>query len=370
MSAEQSARTPLYENHVALGARMAPFAGYTMPIVYAGIAGEHSAVRNSCGAFDVSHMGRLRFQGVSGKNALQRLTTIHVPAVQPGCARYGLILNDDSGIIDDVFLYVPFEGEYLLVVNAANRQAVLARLEELSLKDDVVDETGTTAMIAVQGPDARPAVSSVIPGVEIPALSNRIATFLRDGAMHSIATTGYTGEDGVEIIGPNGSIAALWEQLIDEGATPAGLGARDTLRLEVAYPLHGHELTPRTHPKQGRVSWAVDARNEVFAGRDAYLSGIESSHPKLVGIEVSSRGVPRAEQAVHCDGNPVGHTTSGTFSPTLRKGIALAYVTSPDCAALGTVLEIIPEGSSARALSGTVVRTPFYREGSRRSSEE
>ena len=134
MSAEPSVRTPLYENHAALGARMAPFAGYAMPIVYTGIAGEHSAVRNSCGAFDVSHMGRLRFQGPSGESALQRLTTIHVPAVQPGFARYGLILNDGAGIIDDVFLYAVRAGEYLLVVNAANRHAVLTRLEELGLR--------------------------------------------------------------------------------------------------------------------------------------------------------------------------------------------------------------------------------------------
>ena len=372
LSNDSLAATPLHSRHTALGAKMGPFAGYDMPIVYAGIAAEHAAVRAGCGVFDVSHMGRIRFTGTAGVDAVQRLTTIHLPSVETGSARYGLVLNDDAGVIDDVIAYRLTDDDWMLVVNASNRVAVLERAEHLGVRDPLVDETEVTGMLAIQGPAARDVLLKAAPSLRIPEYSMRVVETSLNGVPVDVATTGYTGEDGVEVVTRANDIGGVWDALIDCGATPAGLGARDTLRLEVGYPLHGHELAPDIRPAEARAAWAVNLRNDVFAGRDAFLATRdEPISRRLVGIRTSGRGVPRADQVVACGGAEVGRVTSGTFSPTLGTGIALAFVAA-EHAETGTPVSVgqratgVARGNPRRAVEGEIVALPFYRDGSRR----
>jgi aminomethyltransferase len=370
------AKTPLFDRHVSLGANIGPFSGYSMPIVYSRIGTEHEAVRTAAGIFDVSHMGRLHFRGSGAVETLERLTTIHVPSIEHGCARYGVVLDAEAGVIDDVFLYssgtepgvgVPDGAEYMLVVNAGNLANVLKQLASLEPVCVPDDETDTTGMIAVQGPSARGIVSVVL-GVEPPVFSNRVERIAWKDIPLLVATTGYTGEDGAEIIGPNEAVADLWDCFIEAGVTPAGLGARDTLRLEVAYPLHGHELSTKITPNQARISWAVDLGNTDFHGRDAYMAARQANDGAvLVGLRCEGRGVPRAEQIIYHEGKVVGTVTSGTHSPTLKTGIALGYVTT-HLAVPGTKVELAAAGSS-RQVDAQIVKTPFYTYGSRRPSE-
>lgn len=348
---------------------MGPFAGYEMPIVYTGIAEEHRAVRTNIGMFDVSHMGRLRFHGDAGIEALRHLTSIDVSGVPMGHARYGMVLNNRAGIIDDVFLYTVTDDDRLLVVNASNRKAVLSHIDKLGIGSAAVDETDTTGILAVQGPCARDILKRVLPSVNLPEFSNRVISTRWETFDLLVATTGYTGEDGCEIVAQNAAIEALWDRLIEAGVTPAGLGARDTLRLEVAYPLHGHELTPEITPVQAGLTWAVNTKNEHFFGRDAYVAAKDRSAPKLVGIRVRSRGVPRADYSVVIDGAEIGRTTSGTFSPSLRAGIALAYI-DPEHTTPGTVVSVVPTNAPNRPLDAEIVQLPFYRVGTRRPSRK
>ncbi len=348
---------------------MGPFAGYEMPIVYTGIADEHRAVRSNVGIFDVSHMGRLRFRGDRGFEALRLLTTIDVTSVLVEHARYGMVLNDHAGIIDDVFLYTVAENDRILVVNASNRNTVLAHMEKLGIRSAAIDETDDTGMLAVQGPHTRDILKRVIPGADLPDFSNRIVSTRWEAFDLFVATTGYTGEDGCEIIAANPAIETLWDRFVEAGAVPAGLGARDTLRLEVAYPLHGHELSPEITPVQAGLTWAVAAKNEHYFGRDAYIAARSQSVPKLVGIRTRGRGVPRAEYSVVVDGAKIGRTTSGTFSPSLKAGIALAYV-DPASATPGTTVSIVSDSAPNRPMEAEIVDLPFYREGSRRPSRK
>lgn len=362
---ESLLHTPLYDRHVRLGAKMAPFAGYAMPIMYSGIAAEHRAVRSRAGLFDVSHMGRLVFRGEPGADALERLVTIHASALEPGHARYGCVLAEDAGVIDDVILYRLAAEEYLLVVNAANRGAVLAHLGALDGAAD--DRTEATAMLALQGPAAREVLARVMPHVAPPDLSMRVAATTWEEAPLLVATTGYTGEDGVEIIIPADRTDDLWDRLLDAGATPAGLGARDTLRLEMGYPLHGHELSTAITPWQAGIPWAVDLRNEAFCGRRRYLERREEPARRLAGLVALGRGVPRAGQDVLRGDATVGTVTSGTFSPSLERGIALAYV-EPAIAGPSARVNVAPPDAHERRLAMEATKPPFYRHGSRRPS--
>ena len=363
-------RTPLFERHERLGAKIGPFAGYAMPITYGSIADEHHAVRTSAGLFDVSHMGRLVFRGEAGVGALERLVAIHAPGLPVGRARYGFVLTDEGGVLDDVILYALSERERLLVVNAGNRAAVIEHFRTLEVAhSSMSDETDSTGMVALQGPAAREVLGRVMPDVEPPGLSQRVITAAWEGARLVLATTGYTGEDGVELIAPAGLVGRLWERLCEAGASPAGLGARDTLRLEMGYPLHGHELSTEITPWQAGLAWALDLRNTAFCGRDRLLERQDEPTRQRVGLRSEGRGVPRAGQEVFHDGTLVGKVTSGTFSPSLRVGVAMAYVDAP-LAKHGTRLTVLPPGSLAREAPVEVVPLPFYRRGSRRSSRE
>lgn len=361
--------TPLFERHEELGAKIGPFGGYAMPITYGSIAREHLAVRTRAGVFDVSHMGRLAFRGEAGINALERLVTIHVPALTVGHARYGFVLTEDGGVLDDVILYALTENERLLVVNAGNREAVLRHFASLDVEHSCLrDETEGTAMVAVQGPSARRILRAALDVVP-PEPSMRAVALRWEGTPLVVATTGYSGEDGVEIIAPAGKAGELWDRLVEAGARPAGLGARDTLRLEMAYPLHGHELSPAITPWEARLGWALDARNTSFFGRERVMERRGESRRTLVGLRALGRGVPRARQRVLYGGEVVGAVTSGTFSPSLRVGVALAYV-DRECAPEGTSLAVCAEGEDTRQLPVEVVPIPFYDRGSRRSSRE
>ncbi len=360
-------RTPLFNRHLALGARMAPFAGFEMPIMYRSIAEEHNAVRHGCGIFDVSHMGRLRFSGTAGHELLERLTTIHVASVGAGTARYGFILTDSGGILDDVILFATRAAEWVLVVNAGNRRSVVEHMGKLEPYPRFFDDTESTGMVAVQGPATRAVLRQVMRGLPVPDRANRVIETDWNGTPVVLSTTGYTGEDGVEIIAASGRIEALWDSVIEAGAVPAGLGARDTLRLEMGYPLHGHELSKETDPWQAGLGWAVDRRNEKFTGRSALLARGNDKTPRLVGLKAAGRGIPRAGNLVEDHGIVVGEVTSGTFSPSLQQGIALAYV-GFGAASPGKQFSVRDRESESRRITMEQVLAPFYRTGTRRSA--
>ena len=343
---------------------MAPFGGWDMPITYGSIAEEHQTVRSAAGAFDVSHMGRLHFRGEAGAQVLERMTTIHVPAVTPGRAKYGFVLNRHAGIVDDVILYTLADDEWMLVVNASNRRNVLRKLRQHRANPACfVDETETTGMIALQGPTAREVFAKAVPGTMVPEYSMRAAA---EGDL-LLLTTGYTGEDGLEVIAPAEQIGPLWDAMLAAGAKPIGLGARDTLRLEMGYPLHGHEISRERSPWQAGLGWGVDLRNETSHGRDRLLALREEQSTELAALVCTGKGIPRAGNVVLVDGAERGHVTSGTFSPSLQKGIALAYLCE-SCRAEGSSVEIAPDSASRRKVEAVVTRLPFYAEGSRRPS--
>lgn len=360
--------TPLIGHHRELGAKIGSFAGYAMPITYGSITDEHTAVRTSAGMFDVSHMGRLMFRGEACTDALEHLVTVHTAALPAGHAWYGLILTEQGGVLDDVILYALRQHEHLLVVNAGNREAVLHHIASLHAgRCSLIDQTETTGMIALQGPSARTVLRAAT-GIAPPEPSMRAMAILWEEASLVVATTGYTGEDGVELIMPAERAGGLWERLLRAGAKPAGLGARDTLRLEMAYPLYGHELSTEVTPWQARLGWALDKQNTSYCGREHVMEHRGLSARTLVGLRTLGRGVPRAYQQVLSEGMVVGTVTSGTFSPSLRVGIALAYVERSHSIE-GRQLMLASDAGGGRQLSVEVVPTPFYRNGSRRLSK-
>lgn len=371
---ENLARTPLYDWHAAHGGRMVDFAGWSMPVQYASIADEHAAVRSAVGLFDVSHMGRLRFDGtapsgVDVSNFLDGLLTRRVGDMKPGQVRYSLITDERGGILDDVLLYRLQDaagGSYhLLVVNASNREKIVEWLRPY-LEDSpgirMTDVTTSWAMLAVQGPKSRQLVQ---PLIEAPldkmryyqGTETRIA-----GHGGVVSRTGYTGEDGWELIVGSAAAQQIWEQLLaagaDVGAKACGLGARDTLRLEAGMPLYGHELSEDVTPFQAGLNFAVNLENRDFPGRAALLPlQNDTRMPRRVGLDFDGKRVPREGYAVTLEDRPVGRVTSGTFSPTFNRPIAMAYV-EPELAQIGQELAVDVRG---KAEPCRVVPLPFYR---------
>ena len=322
---------------------MVDFAGWSMPVQYASIAAEHAAVRTAAGLFDVSHMGRLRFDGRAPDAAdvaafLDSLTTRRVVDMQPGQVRYSLVTNDAGGILDDVLVYrlqdAAGRGYFLMVVNASNRAKIVDWLApRLRDRADVrlSDVTAAWSMIAVQGPAAtrlvQPLVDAPLDGLRTyRCLETRVA-----GHGGVVSRTGYTGEDGWELIVGAGAASAVWDRLLADGgpigAMACGLGCRDTLRLEAAMPLYGHELSESIHPFEAGLGFAVNLIGRTFPGRDA-LAAVEhdANLPRRVGLKFDGKRVPREGYAVTADGAIVGRVTSGTFSPTLNRPLAMAYV--------------------------------------------
>jgi len=354
--------TPLHAQHVELEARMVPFGGWDMPVQYASILEEHRAVRQAAGIFDVSHMGRIEFTGAGVDAFLQRLFTCNVTAIAPGQGCYCLLCTESGGILDDTILYRRTASAFLLVCNAGNRPAVVAWLERWKQPGEAVaweDRTEQTVMIALQGPQAPERLADLGGG----ALAEALTPFtwvdgVIAGQQALVARTGYTGEDGFEIIAEAAAGSFIWQALVDGDVTPCGLGARDTLRLEAALPLHGNDISPNTNPVEAGLLWTVALDKGDFLGAAA-IRAMEAQGParRLAGLEVVGRGIPRSHQPVLAGGRQVGEVTSGTFSPTLQKGIGLAYVESA-YAKPGIDLTIDVRGTLVPA---TVVRRPFYR---------
>jgi glycine cleavage system T protein (aminomethyltransferase) len=352
-------RTPLYEWHLAHGARMVDFGGWDMPVQYTTITDEHAAVRTAAGLFDVSHMGRLSFAGPDSLALIQYVYTNDVATMKDGQVRYGLICNERGGVRDDVLVYRWPYG-YAMVVNASNREKIVAWLAQHkgTRNVEVSDRTTDTCMAAVQGPKAMELVHGLLEA-DPSQLAYYQATPTRyQGKGCVISRTGYTGEDGVEIIASASQAVALFDELAARGAKPCGLGARDTLRLEAAMPLYGHELTEEIDPLQAGLGWAVKLDKGDFIGRDALLRRQEDKgRPVRVGLELEGKRPAREGAAVLSGGRPVGRVTSGTFTPTLQKALAMAYV-EPSCSAVGTALSVDVRGKAEPA---RVVGLPFYR---------
>ncbi len=360
--------TPLHSWHVEQGGRMVDFAGWSMPVQYSSIVSEHRATRGGIGLFDISHMGRLEFAGPDAGPFLDRLLTRRVVGLQEGMVRYSLVVNEAGGILDDVLVYRVGESAgrptFLLVVNASNRAKIVAWIERHRRADDdvqVEDRTAATAMIAVQGPQAVELMASLVepPVSSMKYYSAAVATI--GGASGLVSRTGYTGEDGGELIVPADTARQIWERLVDEGAArglqPAGLGARDTLRLEAGMPLYGHELSEEIDPYQAGLGFAVQTKDRQFIGRDALAAMCDAQdRPRRVGLEIEGRRVAREGYEVLASGVTVGKVTSGTFSPTLERPIAMAYVRS-DVAEIGTELTVAVRG---QAVPARVVTLPFY----------
>ena len=334
-------RTPLYERHAALGARLVPFAGWEMPVQYAGISEEHRAVRSRAGVFDVSHMGELRLAGDGAREYLQARLSNDLDRVGAGQAQYTLLTNQRGGIVDDLIAYRRGDDDYLLVVNAANVDADRAALAET---EDVSD---SWAYLAVQGPEALERL-----GVEIEPFAFREGVDVL-GVRCLVAGTGYTGERGCELGCAPEDAVALWDAILAQGIEPCGLGARDTLRLEVCYPLHGNDISPERTPIEAGLGWAC-ALDKEFTGSDV-LRRLRDEGPaeRLVAFVMVDAGIPRAGMTI-AEG---GEVTSGTQSPMLDVGIGLGYVPSA-LAEPGTEITIDLRGRPRRA---RIVRKPFYK---------
>ena len=355
-------QTSLYETHRAAGATLVPFAGWEMPVSYGGTVGEVNAVRTGVGLFDVSHMGEARVFGPGALAYLQRITANDVTKLAPGQAQYSLLLNEGGGVIDDVIVYRRAEDEFLIVLNAGCKDKDwdwLQKNGETNPDVTLTDISDQTSLLAVQGPQAVGLVRAL---TGAPDIARFHCAGLTWGGIHLILSrTGYTGEDGFEIFCPWDNATALWDALAAGGATPCGLGARDVLRLEAAYPLYGHELDARTNALECGVGWAIKTGKGDFVGREAIVAA-KAQGPKrrLVGLKMTARAIPREGCAVMAEGGePVGHVTSGTFSPTVSAGIALARLET-SATGVGTAVGVDIRGRLAPA---TVVALPFYRNG-------
>ncbi|HEY1187667.1 MAG TPA: glycine cleavage system aminomethyltransferase GcvT [Gemmata sp.] len=352
-------RTPLYQWHVNHKARMVPFGGWDMPVQYAGIAPEHRAVRSGAGLFDISHMARVNFDGPGVLPFLEKVFTNSVATMKDGQVRYGLVCKEDGGILDDVLVYRQ-PGSFAAVINASNREKVLAWLEShrKGFAVEVEDRTLQTTMIAVQGPRAVELVAGMFAD-DVSSLKYYFATLTSYlGNKCVVSRTGYTGEDGFEVVVPNALGEALWNEFIAKGATPCGLGARDTLRLEAAMPLYGHELTESVNPIQAGLAWAVKFDKGDFIGRDAMQrAGSDAAKPVRVGLEIEGKRAAREGCPIVTGDRTVGTVTSGSLCPWLDKSLAMGYV-EPPLAAVGTKLDVDLRGAK---LPATVVPLPFYK---------
>ncbi|HOB74086.1 MAG TPA: glycine cleavage system aminomethyltransferase GcvT [Phycisphaerae bacterium] len=354
-------RTPLFDFHIQYGAKMVDFAGWEMPLLYAGIVEEHHHTRQAASVFDVSHMGRIEFHGADVEKLLQRVCTRQLGDAQPGQSRYSHVCNESGGILDDVIVS-RYPDHWMMVCNASNRERILNWLHRHAEGLDVriEDITEATLMIALQGPQVIPLLSQKLPLPVADLKRYRFLTGSYMGITYSVFRSGYTGEDGVEIILPANMaamIAGYFPGLEPENVKPAGLGARDTLRLEAGMPLYGHELDENTDSLTAGLGWCVDL-NKDFIGAEAMRKRVAAGlERKLVGIELEGRRIARHRASVFHGGVPVGEVTSGTFSPTLQKSIAMAYVRA-DLAEPGTRLEVDVAGKPTGAV---VVKLPFYK---------
>ncbi len=350
-------RTPLHARHVEAGARLVPFAGWEMPVQYEGVRTEHLAVRTACGVFDVSHMGEIATEGPGAEALLQRLLSNDVSRLPVGGAQYAVICREDGGILDDLFTYRLAEDRYLTVTNAANHERDLAWFREHAAGFDceVRDAIAAYAMLAVQGPEARAIVGRLAEG----ALPERMhaATLRVAGAEMLVCGTGYTGEDGVELLLDPEAAPRVWDALVAEGARPAGLGARDTLRLEVCFHLYGNDMDETRNPIEAGLGW-VCKEQTGFIGAEAVAAARErGTAERLVPFVLTGAGIPRQGNPILAAGERVGIVTSGTLSPCLERGIGMGYVRA-ELAEPGTEVEVDVRGRMRQA---RIESRPLYR---------
>jgi aminomethyltransferase len=358
-------KTPLHDCHLEAGGRMVDFAGWRMPVQYAGVIEEHRAVRGAAGLFDVSHMGEIRVAGPGAEAALDRLTPNNVARLRSGRAHYSGLLTERGTYLDDLLIYRLSDEEFLLVVNAANAGRDLAWLRDRAGDAaEVRDVSQDYALLALQGPRSeeilQPLTAVDLAGVKYYGF----AIGEVDGRRALVSRTGYTGEDGFELYVAPADATDLWRRLLATGApsgvVPAGLGARDTLRLEAAMALYGHELDESTTPLEAALEWTVKWKKGDFVGRQALLEQRAAGPARrLSGFEISGRGIARQGSPVLVGGAPVGAVTSGTWSPTFEKAIGLAYLEAGSSAP-GREIELEVRG---RKLPGRIVELPFYRRG-------
>ena len=349
-------RTPLFRQHEELGAKIVPFAGWEMPVQYEGIREEHSAVRTHVGMFDVSHMGEVEVEGPGALAFLQRVLSNDVAKIAIGGAQYSCLCDPSGGVLDDLFAYRLGDDRYLIVTNAANHASDLAWLGRQSRGFDAIvrDVADRYAMLAVQGPHARAVVSRTL-GIELPPRF-RVAA-VRVGRRPALAGgTGYTGEDGVELLIDPEVAPPIWTELLDAGVVPCGLGARDTLRLEVCFPLHGNELTPQRNPIEAGLGWCCKEATGFLGAEPIARARAEGTAEELVAFKIEGQGIPREGNPVLAGEEEVGAVTSGTFSPSLEVGVGMAYVRA-DRAEPGTEIEIDVRGKRRPA---RVASKPLY----------
>ena len=358
-------RTPFHDFHTAAGAKLVDFAGWEMPLLYRGITDEHEQTRRSGSLFDVSHMGRLTFAGADAQRFLDKVVTRNTATQKVGQCRYGLVCNDAGGILDDVIVSRG-EKNWIMVCNASNREKVLAHFDLIRRTGgfdlELTDTTESTAMVALQGPRVIDRVADILPvdvrGMKRYSMEQASFMFIR----FTVFRSGYTGEDGVELILP-AKMAPMAMKLLGnkdhDGATvrPAGLGARDTLRMEAGMPLYGHELSESIDPISAGLGWAVDLTKDFIGAVPIRQVAEAGPKRKLVGLVLDGRRIGRQGAPVLIDGKPVGEVTSGTLSPTLGKSIAMAYVDAGH-AAEGTAVSVDLKGTPNAA---TVVKLPFYK---------
>jgi aminomethyltransferase len=352
-------RTPLFEAHKAAGAKLVPFAGWEMPVEYEDLRVEHRAVRSSAGVFDVSHMGEIETRGPAAAAFLQRLLSNDVEAIEVGGAQYSCLCREDGGVLDDLFTYRLGEDRYLTVTNASNHESDFAwwakQADAFEGEVEVSDVAADYAMLAVQGPTARGIVAGMTDG-ELPARFRTAELELSAGPA-LVCGTGYTGEDGVEILIAPEYAVALWEALLAAGVTPAGLGARDSLRLEVCYCLYGNELSVERTPIEASLGWCCKEATGFIGSETIARHRADGPDQLLAPFVFTDKGVPRQGHAVMRGDETVGVVTSGSFSPSLDKGIGMAYV-KPELAEPGTEIEIDVRG---KRRATRVEEKPLYK---------
>ncbi|GLW32396.1 glycine cleavage system aminomethyltransferase GcvT [Actinoplanes regularis] len=357
MSAEFS-RSPLHDRHAALGAKFAPFGGWEMPLEYAGggVLREHASVREAAGVFDVSHLGKARVQGPGAADFVNSCLTNDLARIAPGKAQYTLCCDPSGGVVDDLIAYLYGPDDVFLIPNAANTAEVVRRLSAAAPAGiKVTDLHRDFAVLAVQGPGS----AAVLAKLGLPTDHDYMSfTEARlDNAPMVVCRTGYTGEHGYELVIPWDGAGTVWDALISAGVRPCGLGARDTLRTEMGYPLHGQELSLEISPVQARSGWAVGWSKPSFWGREALLAEKEAGPRRtLRGLELTGRGIPRGHMPIFSGATQVGETTSGTFSPTKKIGIALALIDTDPVLPDGAVVEIDIRG---RRTEARLVKPPF-----------
>ncbi len=354
-------RTAFYQNHIEADAKIIDFGGWDMPLNYGSQIEEHHAVRNDAGMFDVSHMTTVEVKGADAKLYLQFLLANDVDKLQPsGKALYSGMLNEKGGVIDDLIVYFINSEHYRVVVNASTREKDLAWMnKQINNFKVTVEENNEFAMLAVQGPNAIEKTNQVLSSIQQEAVKNIGVFFAADSESYFIARTGYTGEDGYEIMMPNSEASSFWNRLIKAGVKPCGLGARDTLRLEAGMNLYGNEMDESVSPLEANMAWTIDWKNESrdFIGKSALLSQKKSGvKNKLVGLILEGKGVIRSHMKVVIDGENVGETTSGTMSPTLKQSIGIARV--PKTIGESVMLEI-----RGKLVPAKVVKPSFVRNG-------